>query len=1643
MHKSAKWVRNIIVCLLLLVLLFIVLLHTPFAKNLIRGKLEAYLTTKTGGRFHIAKINYRLPTWIQMNGVSVEDKAGDTVLVGDKLRIDLNLFKALRGKYEINKMELESVYLNLIRKPGDSTFTYQFLFDAFTNKKNKGKQDATPIDFSLSELHVIHSGMTYKDPQSGSEFTSKMGKLDVYFDSLDVNTQRYTIREANMSDVLFNMRAYPTPPSGDLKPAFPDILMGKTHIERTHFIYNDEINGVNTDDIVSDLRVSSSRLHPSGSVQLGTVALLNSNISAERPPLSNSKVRVDTVTGKLVNDSLGTFHIKELSVVNSSLRYFDIARRITPGFDVYHMNVKKLNGTANSIDYTGKTKNANVTFLSGRDSSGLIIDTLRGNFLVSDSLVNISNFLAKTPTSYFNGSTFLYPFGLVPGTHTEGQNKIRMDNNVISRRDLDLLFPSLVKTYRSALAGVSTIYITANADGTLRRMVVHQFNARTNKNDILVDASGIIENPTSTRNLRFDAKIKQLTLARNVVAGLLTPAVRKQVQLPPSFSFKGNVRGSMSELNNDLSASTAFGYATIKGSIINYMTPAKISYNLRVNARNMETGKWVRQENNFGKVNGTVTLKGSGLDYQTANFQAGADLASFRMLKHSYSDVHFNLTGRRGNYAVKGRTGDPLLKSNFDASFSLAGKYPTAKGYLNIQNANPFALGLYSDSGTIATNAKFDIANLNPDALKAMIRLDSTVLRKNGKTYRLDTLLAQGYRDSGKTFITVASNALNGSLVGNYRYTELMPIMQNLMAKYTGGSQAAGVGPYNIDFSAELKPDPIFAVLLPGLFFDKNISMRGRIDDNRTDSSRYVDISAPGITYSGSTFANLQAHIADINDSLRFNATADTVKAGGILLYATALKGGMFNKKLDASFTSADAAGRERYAFALTGAAPTGNQFNVQLKDQLKLNYDPWNVTPNNNISFTTTGVNISQLTISRNGQEISLNSAGPALNAPIDVKVANVQLHNISSLYNVDSLQIDGILNATVRVDALSKKVPTIDGNLSIDSLNYQNIALGRLDVKANATGYDAVTLSGSLSGYGNNVTLSGTYNQQNINAQLNLSPIQFKTFEAFSKGMISGSSGTITGPVNITGSVKEPKWEGSLRFDSVRTRLTKFGTALFVDNQTVALEYPTIGFNHFVARDSAGHEIVVEGTLTQTKRMIPDANLSVRTENFILMNSTAVTNNQIYGKAIVDADMVITGPVTAPDINGSVGLKDSSNVTYVKLPIVATAKDRESVMQFVDMDTVRTDFIAPAVERTTDFTALNYNLNITISNGAQFNIIIDPLTRDELQIKGAGELSAGITPGGALSVTGAYNLSQGSYQMNYQFLHRKFTLQEGSSLVFTGDPMNAQADITAVYEIAASPYDLIGNEVSNSNNLDTKLYSQKIPFEVLLHITGPLSTPQIAFDIRVKENTAGLNYAFANTIDNKLLQLRGDPSSVNKQVFGLLVMGRFIGEQSTDFFGNIAGSSGFSANDLVKESVSRFLSDAVNQIAADLIKGVDVTVDLATAQDYSTAAQRTELNVALSKRFLNDRLTVTVGKNFTVEGEDPAARGGSNTQSMPDITTTYKLSKDGRYMLKAYQRNQYEAILDGYFVETGVTFSLVMDYDKFYEILHKNSKK
>jgi len=117
-------------------------------------------------------------------------------------------------------------------------------------------------------------------------------------------------------------------------------------------------------------------------------------------------------------------------------------------------------------------------------------------------------------------------------------------------------------------------------------------------------------------------------------------------------------------------------------------------------------------------------------------------------------------------------------------------------------------------------------------------------------------------------------------------------------------------------------------------------------------------------------------------------------------------------------------------------------------------------------------------------------------------------------------------------------------------------------------------------------------------------------------------------------------------------------------------------------------------------------------------------------------------------------------------------------------------------------------------------------------------------------------------------------------------------------------------------------------------------------------------------------------------------------------------------------------------------------MSFDLTSGADYSTGVQqnRTDLNVGLSKKFLNDRITVSVGNNFNLEGQNQP--GQKTTDIAGNVSVNYMLTKDGRYMIRVYRRDQY-IVVEGQVVETGAGFTITYEFNKFKELFAKKSKQ
>ena len=226
---------------------------------------------------------------------------------------------------------------------------------------------------------------------------------------------------------------------------------------------------------------------------------------------------------------------------------------------------------------------------------------------------------------------------------------------------------------------------------------------------------------------------------------------------------------------------------------------------------------------------------------------------------------------------------------------------------------------------------------------------------------------------------------------------------------------------------------------------------------------------------------------------------------------------------------------------------------------------------------------------------------------------------------------------------------------------------------------------------------------------------------------------------------------------------------------------------------------------------------------------------------------------------------------------------------------------------------------------------------------------------------------------------------------------------------------------------------YKQTFPFLILLKLRGEILHPEISFEIQLPPEDKGI---LGGAVNAKLNLLNDNPSALNKQVFAILVLGRFIQENPLQMDASNWAST------VVRSTVSKFLSAQLNQLSSKVVPGVELNFDIQSYDDYSTgqAQGRTQVELGLKKQLFNERLSVQVGGNVDVEGAKAKQNSASDITS--DVTVEYKLTKDGRYRLKGFRHNQYEGAIDGLLIETGVGVSYVHNFNKWKDFFRAPKK-
>jgi hypothetical protein len=491
-----------------------------------------------------------------------------------------------------------------------------------------------------------------------------------------------------------------------------------------------------------------------------------------------------------------------------------------------------------------------------------------------------------------------------------------------------------------------------------------------------------------------------------------------------------------------------------------------------------------------------------------------------------------------------------------------------------------------------------------------------------------------------------------------------------------------------------------------------------------------------------------------------------------------------------------------------------------------------------------------------------------------------------------------------------------------------------------------------------------------------------------------------------------------------------------LELKHETIQLKDDGIYFNSFTLLDAGKNSAIIDGTVKMKQFKDFVFNLHVNMKDFLLFNTTLKDNKEFFGRMIVDSKIDVKGPMALPVVNAEIKMKKGSNFTFAVPEEKLTTYKGEDVVEFEDslkLNSILYKTGGKAVSKT-NFTGFDLTSVIQIDKDATLRLLMDPSTTDSLEVKGKAALSLTMDRSGKMSLTGTYNLDEGSYLVSFEsIIKRKFKINSGSTIIWNGNPMDAEISINATYSVRASPIDLVADQMSGLSQVDKSAYKQKFPFLILLKLRGEILHPEISFEIQLAQEDKGI---LGGAVNAKLNLLSEDPSALNKQVFALLVLNRFIQENPFQSDANNGASS------IVRATAGKLLSEQLNQLSSKVAPGVGLNFDIQSYDDYSSgqAEGRTQVELGLKKQLFNERLSVQVGGTVDVEGAK--AKQNSPSDITSDVTVEYKMSKDGRYRLKGFRQNKYEGAIDGLLIETGMGVSYVHDFNQWKDFFRAPKK-
>jgi hypothetical protein len=280
------------------------------------------------------------------------------------------------------------------------------------------------------------------------------------------------------------------------------------------------------------------------------------------------------------------------------------------------------------------------------------------------------------------------------------------------------------------------------------------------------------------------------------------------------------------------------------------------------------------------------------------------------------------------------------------------------------------------------------------------------------------------------------------------------------------------------------------------------------------------------------------------------------------------------------------------------------------------------------------------------------------------------------------------------------------------------------------------------------------------------------------------------------------------------------------------------------------------------------------LKAKNMLALNTQSGDNDYFFGKAYATGTVQIYGDDKECNIVIDAASQPRSKC-FIQMGGASTASDNS----FVNFVNPRARVSHNVETKKTEPSHFNtkVDMRIDVTPNAEMELIVDPKAGDAITGRGSGSLRVQFDTFSKFKLYGTYTIDVGSYLFTLQtVIRKKFEIDKGSTIAWTGDPFGALVNIRALYSLSAPLGDLLDDASSTTNR-------GSVPVNCVLKLTDELMRPTIKFDIDLPLSDEGVKQKVKSIINTE--------ETMNRQIAYLLILNKFYIPQSTTASSNSAG--------------------------------------------------------------------------------------------------------------------------------------------------------